>query len=373
MKFHCAKNDLLNALSIATRALANKTNTPILSGIYMKAANDGLEIQANNNEIGIVTRIEADVQDQGELVLPGKYLQEVSRRLPGEDVSFEFSQENGIVNIVSEKAKFSLKNLNASEFPLVTRLEGETTFSLPNNSLLKLIKRTYFSCATGEFGEARPIFSGCYLTSAEQELIMVATNTHRLSLETETIEAPLAELKMIIPAKVLAELTYIIDSDVPVEVKINCTDKKIGFECENTYIVSRLIEGNFPEYQKVIPKSIATVATVNTKEFSDAVNRVALISRSNDYNTIRLVFAENQVHISSTNPDIGNADEYVPLQLEGLDVDISFNVTYLIDVLKVIDGDTCVLHLNRPLEPIMVKDSDDEGFTYILTPVRTSN
>ena len=396
MKFSCVKETLLSALSIAIRALANKANTPILTGLYLKAKDGDLEIQANNNEIGIVTHLEADVEDQGELVLPGKYLQEVTRRLPGEKVYFNFSPENGIVSITSEGVKFSLKNLNASEFPLINRLEGNTSFTLPNHSLIKLVKRTGYSCAGGDAGEARPIFTGCFLTVEEGKIVMVATNTHRLAVEREQPGNPIEELNLIIPVKVLNELVGIIDSEVPVDVRITCTESKISFECENTYIVSRLIEGKFPEYKRVFPKSIATTAVISSKEFADAINRISFIAKTSNSNIIKLEFIaerdpsealtntddeyeadstvrEGKVHISSTNPEIGNADESVPLKLTGRDVNISFNVNYLIDVMKVIEGDTCTLGLNKPLEPIVVQDSDDEEFTYILTPVRTSN
>jgi DNA polymerase-3 subunit beta len=375
MKFVCDKNNLLGALSVATRALANKANTPILTGIYLKAQDNKIEMQTNNNEIGISTFIDAQVEEPGEMVLPGKYLQDMSRNLPGPDVNFAYSAANGTVSIVSQKTKFSLKSMNISEFPLINRSEpeGGLSFTMPSDSLLKLIRKTSFSCAAGETGEARPIFTGCYVVIADNTFTMVATNTHRLAYEKLSLPGDLPNATMIIPAKILSELNYIIDSDVPVDVQIKCDQTKISFACEDTFMISRLIEGQFPEYQKVIPPSVETTAIINTKEFFDAVNRISLISRSNNYNIIKLEFSEGQVHMSSTNPDIGNADEIVPLQLTGPDLNISFNVTYLTDVLKIIEGETCHLGMNAPLKPITVKDVDDADFLYVLTPVRTSD
>ena len=178
---------------------------------------------------------------------------------------------------------------------------------------------------------------------------------------------------MIVPAKILSEVKDIADADVPVNVQIKCDHKKISFECEDTFIISRLIEGNFPEYQKVIPPSVETTAIINTKEFLDAVSRISLISRSNNYNIIRLEFTEGQVHMSSNNPDIGYADEIVPLQLTGPALDISFNVNYVMEVLKVLEGETCTLGMVAHLKPITVKDDADENFLYVLTPVRTAD
>ena len=375
MKFQCDKNKLLGALSIATRALANKANTPILTGIYLKAQENRLEIQANNNEIGISTIIEANVADQGEMVLPGKYLQDVSRILPGGEVNFELSTIGGTVNIVSQNTKFTLKSFNTSEFPLVNRSEpeGDINFTLPSDVLTKLIRKTSFSCAQGDVAESRPIFTGCYVNITDNNLVMVATNTHRLAYEKVALTNDTPATHMIIPAKVLSELKDIIDANVPVNVQIKCDHKKISFECEDTFIISRLINGDFPEYQKVMPPSIESTAVINTKEFLSAVNRISLISRSNNYNIVRLQFSQGQVHMSSNNPDVGNADEIVPLQLTGPDIDISFNVNYVMDVLKVIEGETCTLGMVAHLKPIIVKDDADDGFIYVLTPVRTAD
>ena len=138
-------------------------------------------------------------------------------------------------------------------------------------------------------------------------------------------------------------------------------------------MTSRLIEGAFPDYHRVIPPEFATVVKLATAEFSSAVDRVSLISRSGDYNIIKLEFANNQVHISSTNPDIGNAEEYIPAEIEGPELTIAFNAQYIMDVLKNVDSEDCQIKLNQPLSPAAIREADDENYTYIVTPVRTAH
>ena len=183
MKITCNKNELTNALQIVARAVATKPQTPILSGIYLRAEGTTLELQATNYEIGLVARIEADIEEPGELTVGGRYFQEVVRKLPGENVKLAGTAEEKIVHIESAMAKFTLLSMNAAEFPTIQPLEGNLDFAIKDNILRDLIKKTVFACSTDE---ARPVFTGCSLEVTENKVTMAATNTHRLSVKSET-------------------------------------------------------------------------------------------------------------------------------------------------------------------------------------------
>ena len=161
--------------------------------------------------------------------------------------------------------------------------------------------------------------------------------------------------------------------DNPTTVHITCSHNRISFSFDNIYMTSRLIEGAFPDYKKVIPNDFSTKVTVDTDLFSAAIDRVSLISRSNEYNIIRLSFTQGQIHISSNNPDIGKAEETVPASVEGPDVNIAFNAKYVTDVFKNIQTNECVLYLQQSLRPMSVRENNNDTFLYVVTPVRTAH
>ena len=267
-------------------------------------------------------------------------------------------------------AKFTLLSMNAAEFPTIQPLEGNLDFAIKDNILRDLIKKTVFACSTDE---ARPVFTGCSLEVTENKVTMAATNTHRLSVKSETFDQSIGNIKVIIPSRILQELLHNMSSDIPTDVKISCSYNQISFSFDNLYMTSRLIEGQFPNYRGVIPPDFATHIKTDTAAFAAAVDRISLIARAGVYNTIRLEFADNQIHITSNNPEIGNAEEYIPAEIDGPDIAIAFNAQYIIDVLKNIDSKTCRIGLNQPLSPASIQEEDDDSFVYIVTPVRTNH
>ena len=370
MKITSAKSELVNALQIVSKAVASKPQTPILSGVYLRAEAGVLELQATNYEIGMISRIPVEIAEPGQIAISGRYFQEVVRKLPGDSVTISFNREEKIVHISSNQANFTLLSMNASEFPTIKEMEGNLQFKIKDNVLRSLIKKTVFACSTDE---SRPVFTGCYLEVADTKVTMAATNTHRLAVKYETFDESIGNIKIIIPSRILQELLHNMTSEIPTDVTVTCTYNQISFSFENLYMTSRLIEGAFPDYHRVIPPEFATKITLNAAELNAAVDRVSLISRAGDYNIIKLEFANNQVHITSNNPDIGNAEETIPATIDGPELSIAFNAKYIMDVMKTIDSETCQIKLNQPLSPAAIREADDEEFIYIVTPVRTAH
>jgi DNA polymerase-3 subunit beta len=364
------KTELVQAISTVAKAVASKPQMPILSGIYFKAENNQLELQATDYEIGIRCRIDAEIENPGTILISGRYIQDVVRSLPDERVSFTYDKDENIVKINSGSSNFTLLSMAANEFPTVKEVEGNLAFDMTNLQLCSLIRKTAFACA---HDDSRPVFTGCYLDVNEAGVTMAATNTHRLSVKTAVIDGIKGSIKIIIPAKVLMELQRIMTSDVPAKVHVIFSYNQASFQYENIFLTSRLIEGQFPDYMRVIPPELATHIKLATKDFLSAVDRVALISRTGDYNIIRLEFSAEQVRILSNNPDIGNAEETIPAAIDGPDITIAFNATYIMDVLKNIDADHFTFALNKPLSSAVIKENDDDMFTYVVTPVRTSH
>ncbi|MBR6013050.1 MAG: DNA polymerase III subunit beta [Selenomonadaceae bacterium] len=372
MKFTCSKKELVEALNAATHAVAVKPQMPIQSGIYLKADGSTLELQANNFSLGIVAKIPVNTEEPGEIVVVGKFFQEIVKKLSGDTVTISYQSGESVVSIQSESAAFTLLAMNADDFPKVKSQDVLNSFKIKTSTFKNLIRKTSFSCASND--DARPIFTGCCLEINGNSVTMAATNAHRLAVMKETVPENLGEMKFIIPAVTLKDLARTADSSAPDSfVTVDCSAKNIAFTFDNVFMTSRLIEGQFPPYDRVIPPSSEIFATIKVAEFAAAVERVSIISKETEHNTIRFIFSNNGIDISSTSPEVGKVVEHVDAQIDGGELDISFNVQYISEILKVLDSETCRFAMTKPLAPVDVRETDNDNFIYIVTPVRTSN
>lgn len=371
MNITCKKNELIGAISIVSKAVDAKPQTPILSGIYLKAEDGKLELHATNYEIGLLVTIDADITSSGTIVVPGRYFQEVVKKLPGEEVTLVHDLSDMSISITSGSASFRLRSMPAGDYPVVKRVQGSLQFTIKDNALRSLIRKTVFACGTDP---ARPVFTGCSLEVAGTKLTMAATNTHRLAIKEVIFDEDLGKIKLIIPSRILNEVLHTMTSDIPTDILVICSHTSISFSFENLFMTSRLISGQFPDVHNVVPKSFTSEVLLSTQDFSSAVDRVSLISRSNNYNIIRFEFAEDSLHISSNSPDVGRAEETMHISLSGPDLAISFNAQYIMDVLKNIDSENCRMSLGKnAYGAIAIREEKDDSFIYVVTPVRTQN
>lgn len=372
MKFTCSKKDLNDALSAVSRAVAVKPQVPVTAGIYLKSESSGLELQANNFSLGIISKIPVSTEEPGEIVVVGKFFLEIVRKLSGETVTISHQAGESVVNIQSESSAFTLLAMNAEDFPKVRAQDVINSFKIKTSTFKNLIRKTAFSTAAGD--DSRPIFTGCCLEINGNSVTMAATNTHRLAIMKETIPENLGEMKFVIPATTLKDLARIADSSATDSlVNVDCSEKNIAFTFDNVFMTSRLIDGQFPPYERVIPAESDIFATMKISEITAAVERVSIISKETEHNTIRFIFSQDGVEISSTSPEVGKVVEHVDAEITGGDLDISFNVNYILEVLKVLEGDTCRFAMTKPLAPVDVREINNDNFIYVVTPVRTSN
>ena len=369
MKFSCSRKKLSDTLRIISRAVASKTDTQILSGIYIETKTDSLCLQTTDNRIGFSFHIPAEIEENGKIVILAKYFIEIVNNLPDDTVDFTYNDETKTAKITSGNANFALLTMNPDDFPVIKPIEDGTNFEINSEIMLQLIRKTSFACATEE---AHPLFTGCNLEVNNDTLIMAATNTHRLAIKKAKIDSQPNKIKITIPAKFLNDFTQIASAEKPQKIIINCTESKIGFSFDENYMFCGIIKGDYPNYNKAIPANFSTVVLIDTKEFCSALERVSLISRTNKFNIVKMNFGENKVTMSSKNPEIGTVEETVPLQmLEGEGLNIAFNTQFMIDILKIVDSEKINISLSTNLKPISIRETDDESFTYISTPVRT--
>ena len=371
MKFTCAKNELKDALLVVNRAVAVKPQTPILAGIYLKAEGSTLEMQANNFSLGIITKIPVNTEDSGEIVVVGKYFQEIVAKLPGETVTISYIENDAIVKIQSGSSVYELLAMKGEDFPKVKTHEVVNSFKIKSATLKKMIRRTVFACAAED--ATRPIFTGCLFEINGNNITIAATNTHRIAIQKDEIVGEIEEINFVVPSSTLKDLARMLDSAPENFVTVDFSGKYIAFTFDNVFITSRLIEGQFPPYEKVVPASCDMHVRIKVADMLAAVERVGLISKETEYNTIRFVFTQEGLNISSNSMEIGKAEENIEATLEGEDIDISFNVKYVSEVLHVIESEFCRIGLNKPLYPIDIREDDNDNYIYVVTPVRTNN
>ena len=379
MNISLAKNDLISALQIVSKGLSTKPQTPILSGIYMTAKEGQLELQTTNYELGFILTIPAEIHNTGTAVLPGKYLTEFARKLPAEEVSIDTDSSNGLAVIQSGAARFTLRTREISDFPVLHRMDGTLHFTIKDRTLARLVQKSAFACLREEQRDRRPIFTGCQLEVEGKEVTFAATNVHRLAVKSEQLEEDAGQIRVIIPAKFLEEVTRTISSEVPADIHVTCSYNQVSMSSGSIYMTARLIEGTFPDYRRVIPReeNIRTKVTLDAASFASAVDRASLIARTDQYNIVKLSFAQGLMRISSNSPEIGEAEETIPAEVTGDDVTIAFNASYLMDALKSLDSDTCILSLQGSneqgvnLSPMTIREEADPNSIYVVTPVRT--
>ena len=369
MKIRCEKERLLTAVQIVQKATATKTTLPILTGIYLFASEGFLELQATDYEVGISITIPAEVIEPGKVVLSGKFFPEIIRKIAGKSIEIFSVAQSSMITVASENTEFKILSFPADEFPTIKKFESNNVIAIKDDILKDLIRKTVFACSTDE---SRPLFTGALMEVSDNAIVMVATNTHRLALKKSTLAEPSGSLKMIIPGKLLNEIAKIINFEVPTDVRIYWLKNQVAFLFDNIYVMSRVIEGQFPDYKKVIPTEFSSYCVLDANILHEAVERVSLLAKDGEYNIIKIKFNSNSIELAGNNPDAGSATEFLDVVPEGEPMEIAFNAKYLLDVLRIAGSGKVKFHLKSPLSPVMVKLEDDAEYTYILTPIRTN-
>ncbi len=369
MKLHCYKNDLVEALQFAIRAVAVNPMTPALAGIYLKAEGSVLEVQANNFSTGIIARIPANAENPGEVVVIGKSFQEFIGKMPDDTITISDEYNSNALTIRAGGASINLLTLPVNDFPKVKTPETNNSFRIRSVEMKDLIQKTAFAVAKDD---SRPVFTGVYFEVKGDKITAVATNTHRLALTKAYLNETYGEFSFIVPADILRGVLMRLEQVGEEKfVEINYSTRYITFSFDNVFVNSRLIEGQFPAYDRVIPESFTTQATVDTVRFKKAIDLVSLMAKENEYNTVKFVFSKEMVEISSYSPETGTAAEYLEAVVEGDKLDISFNVDYMADFMRITKSKTLNIYFNDRHSPAKFTEPGDPYFVYVATPVRT--
>ena len=368
MKFKCSKNDLLNCLSSVTKSASSKTTMPILEGILIETIGSNVKFTTNDLEIGSEYIIRANVEADGKTVVDNKMFNEIIRKLEAEEITFEL--DNNIFIIKSASGIFKLSTMNPDEYPKLPVFNVDNSITINQSIFKDMIKKTIFATSQDE---NRPVYTGALVTVEDNVLKVVAIDGFRLALRQHLLENSNNNFKAIIPGKTLSELIKILSDDEKAVVKIGVNKNQALFEMGECIVVSRIIEGEFLNYNSVIPGEFETKVKVNTKNILETLDRVSLfareVSEKEKKAPIKVTISMEGVEISCTSL-AGDAKENVTGVVEGKSLEIGFNPRYLIEALKVIENDEIIMNYTTNVSPMIIKPTVGNDYIYMILPVK---
>ncbi len=366
MKFSCTKQELCTVIANVSRAVSSKSSIPALEGIKIEVG-EYLSLYGYNLELGVWSSLNADISEEGSVVLNARHLGDICRRLPSEFVTIETDEKNN-TTIRSGKSEFTLMGIDAAEFPEIPSLnqgqQNSKRFSIKGETLQSMIRQTIFSVGVGD---VRPIWTGTLFEIREDYMRLVSVDGYRLAIRDEKINFT-ETADFIVPGKTLQEIEKFI-TDGETEVIITTGKKHVMFEIGDYTVISRLIEGQFVDYMKVIPTDEKTSVTVNVSDLINSVERASILITERLKSPIKLSVEEDMISISCVTGDGKVYDEIGFTQKSGDGMEIGFNNKYMLDALRAVDGDEVRLVFNGPTFPIKVLPKDGDGFIFIIVPV----
>ena len=364
MKFSVSKEKLLEGLQTVQNVVSTRTTLPILSNVLLQAVDGQLRFTTSDLDVGIRASVEVNVEKAGATTLPARRLLSIVRELPANEITVEVDSKN-VASIRSGPSFFKILGLPEEEFPPLAKFENAKTFTLRQKDLKDALKKTAYAISTDE---TRYVLNGILFSFRENKLTLVATDGRRLALVDIELEFPRShEGDVIIPSKTVNEIARLLTDDG--EIKISIGENQAAFEVNGTLLVSKLIEGNYPNYKQVIPAETKERVTLERVIFHDAVHRVSLLA-SEKSNSVKLVFTKNNLEIAANTPDVGEARESLAINYKGRDMAIAFNPEFLMAPLKNLAVDEVFLDLIDEMSPGVVKIQGP--FLYVIMPMRIS-
>ena len=371
MKVTVERAALLKSLGHVHRVVERRNTIPILANVLLRAEDQGLRLKATDLDIEVTETIPADVAQGGATTVPAHVIYDIVRKLPeGAQVSLETAGDGGQMQIRSGRSRFTLQALPESDFPDLAAGDMGHRFGLPAADLKRLVEKTQFAISTEE---TRYYLNGIFFHTLEAEnatvLRAVATDGHRLArVEMPAPQGAEGMPGIIVPRKAVAEIQKLVE-DSGEEVSIELSPAKIRLTFDGVVLTSKLIDGTFPDYQRVIPSGNDKRLTVERADFAKAVDRVSTIS-SERGRAVKLALTDGRLTLTVNNPDSGSATEEIEVDYDAAPLDIGFNARYLLDITGQLDGDTALFRLADPGSPTLIQDREGAPALYVLMPMR---
>jgi len=364
MKFTISKQAFLDAIQQVQHVVSARTTLAILSNVLLKARAGMLELTTTDLDVGVSGTVAADVEEPGATTLPARRLATIIRELPADEVEVSVDEKN-VASIRSGPSTFKLLGLTSEEFPPLARFDGGSEFKMEQSQLRDCLRRTSYSISTDE---TRYVLNGILFSFKDNLLTMVATDGRRLAMVEQELEFPQShEIEFIVPTKAVNELSRLLGDEGEVTIKV--TGSQAGFDMGRSLLVTKLIEGNYPNYRQVIPGEPKERIQIERESFLRSVSRVSLLA-SEKSNSVKLQFAPGNVEIVAASQDIGEARESLAIPYKGPTMTIAFNPEFLMAPLRNLNSDEITLNLIDEISPGVVRVGST--FLYVLMPMRVT-
>ncbi len=365
MKIQIERDTFLEALTSASRAVANRAGSlPVLSGLHINARGNDVTITGSDLDLTVKVNVMAHTQGEGVVVLSAKLLSDIVRSLEEGTITLEVKDNNA--TLTSGRSNFTLRTLNADEYPRLNELEGQGV-RIEAEQFNEGLKQVIVAASKDE---ARPILCGVLLASTEKGLRFVATDSYRLALrDVDGLSILKSGTSVLVPAKGLTEVQRLLGKS---EVEVILGEREVSFSVDNAVITMRLIDGEYPNYEQLIPKNYPNRITISREALEQAVKRVRLVAQDRNSQPVRLIVKTDGVELRQVAQEIGEAQEHIDAKCEGDELEVAFNSEYLLDGLSASGSEEVVIETIDPLKPATLRGTDQESFTYLLMPVRVS-
>ena len=359
----CEGLDLSDALLKVSKAISSKITNPILEGIKLVAEDDTLTLSATDTELSIEKKIKANVKSEGETVVPGRFITEFVKKLTNSTIELDVNEKNQLA-IRYDDSESVIQCYNPVEYPGFKKINTAEYFGISKKNFKACVLKTIFAIATDD---SRPILKGILFDISKNEVNVVALDGYRLARVKKSVKSNVSK-SIVIPARSLSELSKLIDDSDDI-MNIYIDKYAIMADLGDTKVTSRLLEGDYINYKQIIPVNFESFITVNKATFEEALERATLLSKTNGNNYVKFDIKENNILLTS-NSEIGNLKENIPVSLSGKDILISFNPRYFLESLRAVTNDFVKMCFINPSTPCVVVPTEDDEFLYLILPVR---
>lgn len=365
MKISCTQENLARGLGIVSHTVGVRTTLPVLSNILLKTEKGRLKLAATDLEIGISTWIGAKVDKEGAVTCPARLLGEFTTTNTDKTINLEL--KDATLNLSSEHFKANIKGIEASEFPLIPEVKEGQAITLAAADLKTGISQTVFASA---MDETRPVLAGIYIIVGKNKLKLVATDSYRLAEKSINLSnANIKEASFIIPARTMAEINRLLDESIE-KVEIKVGENQVQFKLGPTEVISRLIEGSFPDYEQIIPKNTKTKVELDTIQFSNAIRMASFFARDVANNVKLVIKKPKNLQVLAVSPQVGDNVSNLEASVSGEEQEIAFNAKFILDCLQAVGSEKVELEIAGALSPGIIRPAKNKNYLYIIMPLR---
>jgi DNA polymerase III subunit beta len=369
MKLTVARKELYEGLQVVGRAVSAHTSLPVLKNVLIEPGTDALKLSATDLELGVEVLVPADVQEGGPLTIPARTILDIVGALPEADVSLAAGDDDRLI-ICCRRSEYRIHGLTAEDFPSLPEVGGSVSFEVPQPLMKSMIRQTSFAASDDD---TRPILTGICLVLQENRLRLVATDTHRLAVrgaEVTSVEG--GDTTVIVPARALNELMRVLGDGEEQALQVRVDQNQILFRTERVTLVSRLIEGQFPRYERVIPSSYTRRLTLPKDEFQSSLRRARIVARDASAKDRVVLTTQGENVILSAEGEEGHAHEEFEVVREGDEISIAFNAGYVVETLAVVESEGVFLEMTEPLSAAVLRPVDGDDYLMVVMPMQVT-